>query len=73
MLPYDKSKALFDRELAPEDRSVRGNLVVGLSQSDIELLDVFEAEVISIQVSLSIALAVVRTSFLTTNRRSMSA
>lgn len=48
VLSYGKSKVLFDRELAPEERSVRGNLVVGLSPDDIELLDVFEADVRSI-------------------------
>ena len=45
MLPYEKSRALFDRDLNLDERSVRGNLVVGLSHTDIELLDVFEADV----------------------------
>jgi len=42
ILPYRKSQALFGRELEVEERCVRGTLVVGLSASDLDLLDVFE-------------------------------
>ncbi|KAI0951314.1 hypothetical protein AcW1_008384 [Taiwanofungus camphoratus] len=45
VLPYDKSCGLFtdhERELTPEERTVRGTLVTGLSATDIEFLDVFE-------------------------------
>ncbi|KDQ57333.1 hypothetical protein JAAARDRAFT_35959 [Jaapia argillacea MUCL 33604] len=42
VVPYERSKILFDHELEPEDRSVRGTLVTGLSQSDIDFLDTFE-------------------------------
>ncbi|KAF7970625.1 hypothetical protein HWV62_23559 [Athelia sp. TMB] len=44
VLPYSKSKALFNRELSPEEKSVRGSLVTGLSESDVRLLDVFEGD-----------------------------
>lgn len=36
---------MFNRELSPEDKSVRGSLVLGLSESDVRLLDVFEGDV----------------------------
>ncbi|KII87642.1 hypothetical protein PLICRDRAFT_42147 [Plicaturopsis crispa FD-325 SS-3] len=42
IVPYTKSRALFNRELDAEERSVRGTLVTGLTASDIALLDVFE-------------------------------
>lgn len=45
VIPYSKSKSLFNRELSPEDKSVRGSLVTGLSESDVQLLDVFEGDV----------------------------
>ncbi|KZP11022.1 hypothetical protein FIBSPDRAFT_195475 [Athelia psychrophila] len=44
VIPYSKSKSLFNRELSPEDKSVRGSLVTGLSESDVQLLDVFEGD-----------------------------
>ena len=36
---------MFSRDLAPEERSVRGSLVVGLSERDMRLLDIFEGDV----------------------------
>lgn len=36
---------MFDRDLSPEEKSVRGSLVTGLSESDVRLLDVFEGDV----------------------------
>lgn len=45
VVPYEKSRPLFNRDLTQDERSVRGNLVVGLSKKDIELLDVFEGDV----------------------------
>ncbi|ETW82978.1 hypothetical protein HETIRDRAFT_439553 [Heterobasidion irregulare TC 32-1] len=42
VLPYAKSKQMFDRDLNYEERSVRGTLVIGLTESDIRLLDLFE-------------------------------
>jgi len=33
---------MLDRDLEPEDRSVRGSLVLGLSNTDISCLDLFE-------------------------------
>ncbi|KAH8118220.1 hypothetical protein DFH11DRAFT_1503906 [Phellopilus nigrolimitatus] len=44
VVPYEKSRELFNHDLAREERSVRGNLVTGLSKEDIELLDVFEGD-----------------------------
>ncbi|KAH9939509.1 hypothetical protein B0H21DRAFT_756604 [Amylocystis lapponica] len=47
VLPYSRSRALFtsqNRELAPEERTVRGTLVQGLTAPDIDLLDVFESD-----------------------------
>ncbi|THG97666.1 hypothetical protein EW145_g7570 [Phellinidium pouzarii] len=44
VIPYAKSRNLFDHDLTREERSVRGNLVAGLSKEDIELLDVFEGD-----------------------------
>ncbi|KAG2131355.1 hypothetical protein DEU56DRAFT_814097 [Suillus clintonianus] len=42
ILPYSRSRAMFDHDLNPEERSVRGSLVTGLSEEDIRLLDIFE-------------------------------
>jgi len=36
---------MLDHDLEPEDRSVRGSLVLGLSEEDISYLDVFEGDV----------------------------
>jgi len=36
---------MLDHDLEPEDRSVRGSLVLGLSKADIDSLDVFEGNV----------------------------
>ncbi|EMD33337.1 hypothetical protein CERSUDRAFT_160235 [Gelatoporia subvermispora B] len=44
MLPYTQSSALFSQELKVDDRTVRGTLVKGLSDSDIALLDQFEGD-----------------------------
>ncbi|PCH42564.1 hypothetical protein WOLCODRAFT_102363 [Wolfiporia cocos MD-104 SS10] len=48
VVPYSKSRQLFGetgRDLTPEERTVRGTLVTGLSKEDIELLDIFEGDV----------------------------
>ena len=48
VLPYSRSRVLFvfeDGELPPEERTVRGTLVRGLTASDVALLDVFESDV----------------------------
>ncbi|KAI0306310.1 hypothetical protein B0F90DRAFT_1808046 [Multifurca ochricompacta] len=42
ILPYERSRKLFERELTPEDKSVRGTLVNGLTNRDVALLDIFE-------------------------------
>ncbi|TFK20279.1 hypothetical protein FA15DRAFT_673596 [Coprinopsis marcescibilis] len=42
VIPYSASQTLFDRELSQEEKSVRGILVAGLTEKDIELLDRFE-------------------------------
>jgi len=44
VVPYAKSRELFKRNLTENERRVRGNLVVGLSASDIACLDVFEGD-----------------------------
>jgi len=36
---------MLDHDLEPEDRSVRGSLVLGLSKADVDSLDVFEGNV----------------------------
>ena len=36
---------MLDHDLGPEERSVRGSLVLGLSKADINSLDVFEGDV----------------------------
>ncbi|OJA20134.1 hypothetical protein AZE42_09306 [Rhizopogon vesiculosus] len=42
ILPYSQSRAMFDRDLDLEEKSVRGSLVTGLSEEDVRLLDIFE-------------------------------
>ncbi|KAH7884324.1 hypothetical protein F5I97DRAFT_1812660 [Phlebopus sp. FC_14] len=42
VVPYSQSRVMFDRELSLEERSVRGVLVIGLSDEDVRLLDIFE-------------------------------
>ncbi|KAG6909073.1 hypothetical protein DXG01_002227 [Tephrocybe rancida] len=42
MVPYEQSRILIGHELSPEERSVRGTLITGLSDKDIRLLDMFE-------------------------------
>ncbi|TDL19892.1 hypothetical protein BD410DRAFT_899874 [Rickenella mellea] len=44
VIPYAKGHSLFGRELSQEERSVRGNVVTGLTDEDMELLDVFEGD-----------------------------
>ncbi|KAG2035248.1 hypothetical protein BDR03DRAFT_993460 [Suillus americanus] len=44
ILPYSQSRAMFDRDLNSEEKSVRGCLVTGLSDEDVRLLDVFEGD-----------------------------
>ncbi|KAI0368638.1 hypothetical protein BV20DRAFT_969010 [Pilatotrama ljubarskyi] len=48
VLPYSKSRTLFEQsgrgDLAPEERTVRGTFVHGLSDRDISLLDLFEGD-----------------------------
>jgi hypothetical protein len=45
ILPYEESKTMFKGELEPEERSVRGTLVTGLTDADMVLLDIFEGNV----------------------------
>jgi len=45
IVPYEKGKTLFDRQLTQDERSVRGTVVMGLTEEDIRLLDVFEGDV----------------------------
>lgn len=47
VVPYSLSRPMFDRDLEPEERAVRGALVSGLTGEDIRLLDVFEEDVSS--------------------------
>jgi hypothetical protein len=42
IVPSERSEALFGRELTPDESSVRGTLVTGLTAMDIAFLDVFE-------------------------------
>ncbi|KAF8839631.1 hypothetical protein BDN67DRAFT_743486 [Paxillus ammoniavirescens] len=42
IVPYSKSRGMFDDDLELEARSVRGCLVIGLSSEDMTLLDIFE-------------------------------
>ncbi|KAF8134919.1 hypothetical protein EV363DRAFT_1447730 [Boletus edulis] len=44
MVPYSQSRVMFSRDLEPEERSVRGSMVVGLSDKDMRLLDIFEGD-----------------------------
>ncbi|EMD33338.1 hypothetical protein CERSUDRAFT_76586 [Gelatoporia subvermispora B] len=44
MLPYKKSRMLFSKELKARQRTVRGTLVKGLTDSDMVLLDRFEGK-----------------------------
>ncbi|KAF9648825.1 hypothetical protein BDM02DRAFT_2058431 [Thelephora ganbajun] len=47
ILPYSKSKFMLGHDLEVEeveDRSVHGSLVIGLSQADMNCLDVFEGD-----------------------------
>ena len=50
VVPYSTSRQLFlgppnGHEPTPEERTVRGTLVKGLNQKDIDLLDIFEGDV----------------------------
>ena len=50
MIPYFKTRQLLAKnglspELPPEERTVRGTLVTGLSKNDVALLDIFEGNV----------------------------
>ncbi|KAI0247957.1 hypothetical protein BJV78DRAFT_860080 [Lactifluus subvellereus] len=42
IVPSERSEALLGRELTPDESSVRGTLVTGLTSTDIAFLDVFE-------------------------------
>ncbi|KAH9980979.1 hypothetical protein BGW80DRAFT_1162287 [Lactifluus volemus] len=42
IVPSERSQVIFGRELTPEEKSVRGTLVTGLTTMDIAFLDVFE-------------------------------
>ncbi|KAG1895386.1 uncharacterized protein F5891DRAFT_1059173 [Suillus fuscotomentosus] len=44
ILPYSQSRAMFDHDLNSEEKSVRGSLVTGLSDADVQLLDIFEGD-----------------------------
>lgn len=44
IVPYEKSKSIFRRDLSREENSVRGTLVTGLTDQDVEHLDVFEGD-----------------------------
>jgi len=44
LLPYTKSMTMFNCKLSPEEKSVRGSLVTGLSESDMRLLDIYEGD-----------------------------
>ena len=46
---------MFDRDLEPEERTVRGTLVLGLTNEDIRLLDVYEEDVSSGAVVVGLA------------------
>jgi hypothetical protein len=43
--PYAQSRILCNRELGPEEKSVRGVLVKGLTVTDLIILDLFEGPV----------------------------
>jgi hypothetical protein len=44
-VPYSRSRPLFGRELKAEEKCVQGTLVIGLTESDLDVLDVFEGDV----------------------------
>ena len=45
VVPFERGKKLFSHALSQEEKSVRGTLVEGLTEKDIEYLDIFEGEV----------------------------
>ena len=45
IVPYAQSRILCNRELGPEEKSVRGVLVKGLTHTDMIVLDLFEGPV----------------------------
>ncbi|KIK97759.1 hypothetical protein PAXRUDRAFT_135635 [Paxillus rubicundulus Ve08.2h10] len=45
IVPYSRSRGMFDHELEFEAKSVRGCLVIGLTSEDMRLLDIFEGNV----------------------------
>lgn len=50
VIPYDKTRELLQSsglkpDLPPEERTVRGTVVTGLSAKDVQLLDYFEGDV----------------------------
>ena len=45
MLPYSKSRPRLDHDLEPEDRSAHRSLVLRLSETGMDSLDVFEGDV----------------------------
>jgi len=45
VLPFERARTLFKRDLTLEEKSVRGMLVSGLSDKDMYALDVFEGSV----------------------------
>ncbi|KJA22919.1 hypothetical protein HYPSUDRAFT_40404 [Hypholoma sublateritium FD-334 SS-4] len=47
VVPFQQGKKLFSHTLSQEERSVRGALVEGLTEKDIEYLDAFEGDVSS--------------------------
>lgn len=47
IIPYAKSKQLMGRELTPDERSVRGVVVNGLTEAEIQVLHDFEGMVIA--------------------------
>ncbi|KAF6757290.1 hypothetical protein DFP72DRAFT_809609 [Ephemerocybe angulata] len=44
VVPYERGRQLFSRDLEQEERSVRGTLVRGLTLTDIGHLDIFEGD-----------------------------
>ncbi|PPR00792.1 hypothetical protein CVT24_000757 [Panaeolus cyanescens] len=44
LIPYSKGKTLFDHPLTTEEKSVRGTVVKGLTEADLEALDRFEGD-----------------------------
>jgi hypothetical protein len=45
IVPYEIGHKSFDRKLNRDERCVRGVLVDGLTESDMQLLDIFEGDV----------------------------